>query len=63
MKNNQHLLLDNGMKNSMNISGHTLGITTDVKITSLRNQTPQLCSLHIKKLMQGKTYPATFDPH
>ena len=49
MKNNQHLLLDNGMKSSMNISGHTLGITTDVKITSLRNQTPQMCSLHIKK--------------
>lgn len=42
MKDNQHLLLDNGVKSSMNISGHALGITTYIKITSLRNETPEV---------------------
>ena len=35
-----YLLLDNGMQSSMNIFGHTLGITTNIKISPLRDYIP-----------------------
>lgn len=44
-----YLLFDNGMQHPMDISCHAFRITTDIKISTLGDQTPNLCCLPINK--------------
>ena len=51
-----YLLLDNGMQSSMNIFGHTLGITTNIKISPLRDYIPYVWCLHMEKIQPWIMY-------